>query len=176
MSLSREFASFVVGLRYEDLPPEVIDRAKGVTLQARAARQRGYRRRYEIRDEIPVPTRRVTKFVTKFRSSVRRTRDETGFVSCRPRPSGGASSSRTHNRALQPSVHGFAGADRSGEFASASSASVLPFVFNRLARTVGHCHLLRRSQVGTRRNLFRPASGGRSIGISLRISLRPAEA
>jgi hypothetical protein len=34
MSLSREFASFVVGLRYEDLPLEVVDRAKGVTLQA----------------------------------------------------------------------------------------------------------------------------------------------
>jgi hypothetical protein len=34
MSLSREFASFVVGLRYEDLPIEVVDRAKGVTLQA----------------------------------------------------------------------------------------------------------------------------------------------
>src|SRR6516164_5168366 len=34
MSLSREFASFVAGLRYEDLPREVVDRAKGVTLQA----------------------------------------------------------------------------------------------------------------------------------------------
>src|SRR5580692_281008 len=34
MSLSREFAGFVAGLQYEDLPPEVVDRAKGVTLQA----------------------------------------------------------------------------------------------------------------------------------------------
>jgi hypothetical protein len=34
MSLSREFAEFVASLRYEDLPPEVVDRAKGVTLQA----------------------------------------------------------------------------------------------------------------------------------------------
>ena len=34
MSLSREFAVFVAGLKYEDLPPAVIDRAKGVTLQA----------------------------------------------------------------------------------------------------------------------------------------------
>src|ERR1700749_3699199 len=34
MSLSREFASFVVKLDYENLPPEVVDRAKGVTLQA----------------------------------------------------------------------------------------------------------------------------------------------
>jgi hypothetical protein len=34
MSLSREFADFVAGLRYEDLPAAVIDRAKGVTLQA----------------------------------------------------------------------------------------------------------------------------------------------
>ena len=34
MSLSREFAAFVAGLEYEDLPPAVVDRAKGVTLQA----------------------------------------------------------------------------------------------------------------------------------------------
>lgn len=31
--LSGQFARWVVGLRYEDLPPEVVDRAKGVTLQ-----------------------------------------------------------------------------------------------------------------------------------------------
>jgi hypothetical protein len=34
MSLSRQFAGFVAKLKYEDLPPEVVDRAKGVTLQA----------------------------------------------------------------------------------------------------------------------------------------------
>src|SRR5437899_6398953 len=34
MSLSREFAGFVAGLRYGDLPEAVVDRAKGVTLQA----------------------------------------------------------------------------------------------------------------------------------------------
>jgi hypothetical protein len=34
VSLSREFAAFVAGLAYEDLPPAVVDRAKGVTLQA----------------------------------------------------------------------------------------------------------------------------------------------
>jgi 2-methylcitrate dehydratase PrpD len=34
MSLSREFANFVANLGYEDLPPAVVDRAKGVTLQA----------------------------------------------------------------------------------------------------------------------------------------------
>src|SRR5580704_16751341 len=34
MSLSREFAGFVAGLQYENLPSEVVDRAKGVTLQA----------------------------------------------------------------------------------------------------------------------------------------------
>ncbi len=34
MSLSRQFASFVAGLKYEDLPPAVVDRAKGVILQA----------------------------------------------------------------------------------------------------------------------------------------------
>ena len=33
VSLSRQFARWIAGLRYEDLPPEVIDRAKGVTLQ-----------------------------------------------------------------------------------------------------------------------------------------------
>src|SRR4051812_48167065 len=34
MSLSRVFGAFVAGLNYEDLPVEVVDRAKGVTLQA----------------------------------------------------------------------------------------------------------------------------------------------
>ena len=34
MSMSREFAAFVAGLAYEDLPPAVVDRAKGVTLEA----------------------------------------------------------------------------------------------------------------------------------------------
>src|SRR5690242_20108498 len=31
-SMSRELAQWIVNLRYEDLPPEVVDRAKGVTL------------------------------------------------------------------------------------------------------------------------------------------------
>jgi 2-methylcitrate dehydratase PrpD len=34
MSLSREFAAFVAGLAFDGLPPAVVDRAKGVTLQA----------------------------------------------------------------------------------------------------------------------------------------------
>lgn len=34
MSLSRQFGAFVANLQYEDLPPAVVDRAKGVTLQA----------------------------------------------------------------------------------------------------------------------------------------------
>jgi 2-methylcitrate dehydratase PrpD len=33
MSLSRDFATFIANLRYEDLPPPVIDRAKAVLLQ-----------------------------------------------------------------------------------------------------------------------------------------------
>ncbi len=37
MSLSREFARFVAALEYDDLPPEVVDRAKGVTLEALAS-------------------------------------------------------------------------------------------------------------------------------------------
>src|SRR6185295_9500744 len=36
-SLSRQLAKWVVGLRYEDLPPDVVDRAKGVTLQCLAS-------------------------------------------------------------------------------------------------------------------------------------------
>jgi len=36
-SISRQFARWVVGLRYEDLPPEVVDRAKGVTLHCLAS-------------------------------------------------------------------------------------------------------------------------------------------
>ena len=34
MSLSRDLAAFVANLRYDDLPAEVVDRAKGVTLEA----------------------------------------------------------------------------------------------------------------------------------------------
>src|SRR6266853_3974131 len=34
MSMSRQIASFVANLRYDDLPAAVVDRAKGVTLQA----------------------------------------------------------------------------------------------------------------------------------------------
>jgi hypothetical protein len=36
-SLSRQLAQWIVGLRYEDLPPAVVDRAKGVTLQCLAS-------------------------------------------------------------------------------------------------------------------------------------------
>ena len=36
-SLSRQLAQWVVGLRYADLPPEVVDRAKGVTLHCLAS-------------------------------------------------------------------------------------------------------------------------------------------
>jgi 2-methylcitrate dehydratase PrpD len=36
-SLSRQLARWVAGLRYEDLPPEVVDRAKGVTLHGLAS-------------------------------------------------------------------------------------------------------------------------------------------
>src|SRR5258706_8816504 len=37
MSMSRALAGFVAKLRYEDLPAAVVDRAKGVTLQALAS-------------------------------------------------------------------------------------------------------------------------------------------
>src|SRR5262245_41747346 len=36
-SLSRQFARWTVGLRYDDLPPDVVDRAKGLTLHAIAS-------------------------------------------------------------------------------------------------------------------------------------------
>ena len=36
-SLSRQLAQWVVGLRYDDLSPEVVDRAKGVTLHGLAS-------------------------------------------------------------------------------------------------------------------------------------------
>src|SRR6266568_2676341 len=36
-SLSRQFARWVAGLRFEDLPPEVVDRARGVTLHGMAS-------------------------------------------------------------------------------------------------------------------------------------------
>jgi len=41
-SMSRQFARWVAGLRYEDLPPAVADRAKGVTLHALASALQGY--------------------------------------------------------------------------------------------------------------------------------------
>src|SRR4051812_5454684 len=37
VSMSRQLAQWVAGLRYEDLPLVVVDRAKGVTLQALAS-------------------------------------------------------------------------------------------------------------------------------------------
>ena len=37
VTLSRQLARWIIGLRYEDLPPEVVDRAKGVTLHALAS-------------------------------------------------------------------------------------------------------------------------------------------
>jgi 2-methylcitrate dehydratase PrpD len=44
-SLSRRLAQWVVGLRYEDLPPAVIDRAKGVTLHGLASTLLGFQSR-----------------------------------------------------------------------------------------------------------------------------------
>jgi 2-methylcitrate dehydratase PrpD len=41
-SLSRQLAQWVAGLRFEDLPTEVVDRAKGVTLQGLASALLGY--------------------------------------------------------------------------------------------------------------------------------------
>lgn len=40
--MSRTFARWVAGLRYEDLPPAVVDRVKGLTLQALASALQGF--------------------------------------------------------------------------------------------------------------------------------------
>src|SRR5690606_17145694 len=42
-SLSRTLATWAAGLRYEDLPPQVIDRARGVTLHGLASALLGAR-------------------------------------------------------------------------------------------------------------------------------------
>lgn len=41
-SMSRDLAAWVAGLTYDDLPPEVIDRAKGLTLQGLSSALLGY--------------------------------------------------------------------------------------------------------------------------------------
>ncbi|MBI3053155.1 MAG: MmgE/PrpD family protein [Betaproteobacteria bacterium] len=61
-SLSRQFAQWVVGLRYEDLPPAVVDRAKGVTLHTLASVLIGS----QTRDG-----RQAVKFVTEEEASAR---------------------------------------------------------------------------------------------------------
>ena len=61
-SLSRQFAQWVVGLRYEDLPAAVIDRAKGLTLQNVASALLG--------SQLPAGQQAV-KFVTDEEAGVR---------------------------------------------------------------------------------------------------------
>lgn len=43
-SMSRELAAWAAGLRYEDLPPDVVDRAKGLTLHGLSSALLGYGR------------------------------------------------------------------------------------------------------------------------------------
>ena len=61
-SLSRQFAQWVVGLRYEDLPAAVVDRAKGLTLQNLASALLG--------SQMPAGQQAV-KFVTDEEAGVR---------------------------------------------------------------------------------------------------------
>ncbi len=61
-SLSRQFAQWVVGLRYEDLPPAVVDRAKGVTLHSLAS--------VLIGSQTP-DGRHAVKFITQEEDGVR---------------------------------------------------------------------------------------------------------
>ncbi len=44
-SMSRTIAAWVEGLTFDDLPEEVVDRAKGVTLQALSSALIGHTRR-----------------------------------------------------------------------------------------------------------------------------------
>ena len=62
-SLSRQLAQWVAGLRYEDLPPEVVDRAKGVTLQCLASVLIGSK---------TAPGRQAVKFITGEEAGVRK--------------------------------------------------------------------------------------------------------
>jgi 2-methylcitrate dehydratase PrpD len=61
-SLSRQLARWIVGLRYEDLPPEVVDRAKGVTLHCLASILIGSQ---------TTPGRNAVKLITEEESGVR---------------------------------------------------------------------------------------------------------
>ncbi|MGZ8265314.1 MAG: MmgE/PrpD family protein [Burkholderiales bacterium] len=61
-SLSRQLAQWIVGLRYEDLPPEVIDRAKGVTLHSLASVLIGSQ---------TAPGKQAVKIITEEESGVR---------------------------------------------------------------------------------------------------------
>ncbi len=69
-SLSRQLAQWIAGLRYENLPPKVVDRAKGVTLhclasvllgsQTAAGKQQGEKQRddcYTTHDELSTEER-----------------------------------------------------------------------------------------------------------------------
>src|ERR1700704_3141753 len=61
-SLSRQFAQWLGALRYEDLPPAVVDRAKGLSLQNVASALLGY--------QLPAGQQAV-KFVTDEEAGVR---------------------------------------------------------------------------------------------------------
>lgn len=84
-SLSRQFAQWVVGLRYEDLPPEVVDRAKGVTLHGLASALLGAqspdgqeaRRIHDIVPGIPIPAAQFEDIIATCRDLDRRDRADT---------------------------------------------------------------------------------------------------
>src|SRR4051812_23154448 len=62
-SISRQLAQWIVGLRYEDLPTEVVDRAKGVTLHSLASTLIGSQ---------TGPGRNAVKLITGEEAGVRR--------------------------------------------------------------------------------------------------------
>jgi len=62
-SLSRQLAQWIVGLRYVDLPPAVVDRAKGVTLQCLASVLLGSQ---------TGPGRQAVKLITEEEAGVRK--------------------------------------------------------------------------------------------------------
>ncbi len=62
-SLSRQLAQWVVGLNYEDLPPAVVDRAKGVTLHTLASVLIGSQ---------TAPGKQAVRFITEEEAGVRK--------------------------------------------------------------------------------------------------------
>jgi 2-methylcitrate dehydratase PrpD len=77
MSISRRLAQFIVGLKYQDLPPKVVDKAEALTLQALSSALAGSQfpgprqtiRMLKEEETIMVDGSRVTKAGAAFANS-----------------------------------------------------------------------------------------------------------